>query len=628
MGQASIRAGSGWSYSVGSRVNIVLDGQSLLTPDRSSIRWQYLPMENVGQVEVLKGASSILYGSSAMNGTIVLSTIKPTSKPETKFVSYIGVLDEYENKAYNWWGRNRIKTGGYFSHAQKVNDRFEYVIGLNGNYSELPYEGYTDYHIRNNLYTRWMSKKDMKSSYGFRYNFTHYKESEFIFWKGPDEESLVPIESIVYKYYNFNIDPYYIKYDKKDNRHELKTRLYYYQPNNGIKGGYANIDYQFIKRWDKGWNLIAGASQELLLAYDNDFTPNLQKAYKWAIYSQVDKKFNKISLTAGLRSEVFLTEQIVGAAYAFVKNNETTGEVKEIPLPLMRMGLNYKPRKNTFVRFNIGQAFRLPSILEYAIEFEFSGICIKANPDLRPEYGWTSELGFKQNWQSKKKKIYAGSFDVAFFWQEYKDLVEFVVVLEDGDICLVPENLPTARIAGYEISLKQNITKKSHEMNIDFGYTYAFPVQLSNKAGSDLKNPGAYLKSLFKYAGRIENTPQEVRETALLKYRNRHLVNVNLDYDNDFFHFGFYARYYSYIENGDFEFDNPPAISFIPGIKDYWSNKFPFGDFVADLNFGFKFTEHHSIAINIKNFTNREYSLRLAKIEPPRSFTWQYKLTL
>lgn len=626
-GQASIRAGSAWSYSVGSRVNIVLDGQSLLTPDRSSVKWQYLPMESIGQFEVLKGASSILYGSSAMNGTIVLSTIKPSTKPLTKLVTYVGVQDDYKNPIYKWWDRPRMTTGGYLTRAHKTSDKFEYVFGLNANYAELPYKNYKDYHIRTNLYTKW-NNPDKRSNYGFRFNFTHYQETEFIFWKGPDELALNPIEGIDFKYVNFNIDPYYVKYDKRDNRHEIRSRLYYYEPDNDIRGAYINIDYKFNKTLKKQWNLTVGAGQEFLLAQDDDnFDPPVQTGFKWSTYSQIDKKWNKIALTGGLRMEFFRILDKFGATYGYVRNKSVSGEAAEIPIPLMRMGINYNPRKNTFVRFNIGQAFRLPSLVEYVVDFNFSsaGLDVRGNENLRPEYGWTSELGLKQLWNSKNK-IYSGSFDFAFYWQEYKDLIEFQPKVEDG-LILTPENLPVARIAGYEVGLKQNVTTKTHAFNLDFGYTYAFPVQLSGPVGSDYKKVKNYLRDFFKFAGKIKNTPEEVQRTALLKYRNRHLVNANLTYENKHLILGFFGRYYSNIENGDFAFDSD-AFSVIPGITEYWESKFPQGDFVLDINIGFKFNEKHSLSMNVKNLTNREYSLRLGKIEAPRSFVWSYKMEL
>ncbi len=67
-GQADIRGGSGWSYGAGSRILLMVDNIPALQPDAGIPQWDDLPVENIAQVEVIKGASSALYGSSAMNG--------------------------------------------------------------------------------------------------------------------------------------------------------------------------------------------------------------------------------------------------------------------------------------------------------------------------------------------------------------------------------------------------------------------------------------------------------------------------------------------------------------------------------------------------------------------------------
>ncbi len=43
-----------------------------------------MPVENVNQVEIIKGASSVLYGSSALNGVINLRTRFPGNEPRTE----------------------------------------------------------------------------------------------------------------------------------------------------------------------------------------------------------------------------------------------------------------------------------------------------------------------------------------------------------------------------------------------------------------------------------------------------------------------------------------------------------------------------------------------------------------
>ena len=82
--QESIRGGSGWSYGAGSRVLVMVDGMPMLGGDGNDIKWTAIPLENISQIEILKGASSVLYGSSALNGVINIRTQYPKDKPITK----------------------------------------------------------------------------------------------------------------------------------------------------------------------------------------------------------------------------------------------------------------------------------------------------------------------------------------------------------------------------------------------------------------------------------------------------------------------------------------------------------------------------------------------------------------
>jgi outer membrane receptor protein involved in Fe transport len=42
----------------------------MVSPDVGDIKWNAIPLEQCSQIEVIKGASSVLYGSGALNGTI------------------------------------------------------------------------------------------------------------------------------------------------------------------------------------------------------------------------------------------------------------------------------------------------------------------------------------------------------------------------------------------------------------------------------------------------------------------------------------------------------------------------------------------------------------------------------
>src|ERR1051326_6245672 len=58
-GQVQIRGGSGFSYGAGSRVLLLVDDLPMLTCDAGDIKWDYLPVENIGQVEVITSIDTV-----------------------------------------------------------------------------------------------------------------------------------------------------------------------------------------------------------------------------------------------------------------------------------------------------------------------------------------------------------------------------------------------------------------------------------------------------------------------------------------------------------------------------------------------------------------------------------------
>jgi TonB-dependent SusC/RagA subfamily outer membrane receptor len=65
----------------------------MLAADRGDAKWNFVPIENVEQIEIIKGASSVLYGSSALNGVIAVRTAWPSTTPESSITMYHGIYD-------------------------------------------------------------------------------------------------------------------------------------------------------------------------------------------------------------------------------------------------------------------------------------------------------------------------------------------------------------------------------------------------------------------------------------------------------------------------------------------------------------------------------------------------------
>ncbi|MBK7763919.1 MAG: TonB-dependent receptor plug domain-containing protein [Bacteroidetes bacterium] len=179
--QVNIRGGSGWSYGAGSRVLVLVDDMPMITADAGDAKWDFLPIENCEQIEIIKGASSSLYGSSALNGVINFRTGFAKSKPRTKAMIYNGMYGNPADKSWKWWGKQQPGfNGGYFMHSQKFKQT-DVVFG-SAWYSEDSYlQGDLNRRARMNVNLRRRSKKIEGLIVGVNANLQKNKSQTFSF---------------------------------------------------------------------------------------------------------------------------------------------------------------------------------------------------------------------------------------------------------------------------------------------------------------------------------------------------------------------------------------------------------------------------------------------------------------
>lgn len=651
-GQANIRSGSGWSYGVGSRVMLVLDGLPLLSPDRGDVKWTLLPTESVGQIEVLKGASSVLYGSSAMNGTISLQSIKPTSTPITRITAFESFITPPKRNVTKWWDFPIPSVGVSFMRAHKPKSNYEYNVGASFYLNNTAYDGGLEYLTRINYRLKWTGKKNPKLSWGLAGNFMYNREYEFFYWQNNNEGAFKASAGQNFENIRLTVDPFVTFYDKKNNKHEIKTRTYFNRPSFNTKTVLENINYQFSKYYaNKNLTVIAGLDEQLLWINVPAFADGgKKKANILAGFMQLEKKYKRLTLVGGVRFEYFAYQKLSGITGAEFRDKN--GKLKFYLPGQWRAGLNYQAAKNTYIRFNIGQAYRFPSFAErfvnervgnsdehisvpvivpirdtFIISYKDSLVSrstlgILPNSNLKPEYGWTAEIGFQQKFGTKKSKHYVGLFDGAFFWQEYKNIVEPTTTGSvDGSNALINlsfQNVTRARIAGWDVSFKNDLDYGKHKASFNVGYTYALPVALDAEDKYGFNNVGKYIKNLFKLS-----THQIGSDTAeqILKYRNRHLLTMDFEYTwNNILNVGIDARYYSKIENFD------KIFIAIPGILDFIGKTSQRGYFVLNTRTFVTVKKKHTIGLIVNNILNTEYWLRAGKLEQPRRVTVQYRL--
>src|SRR6185436_13899286 len=471
-----------------SRVLILVDDMPMLTADAGDVKWSFLPVENLDQVEVIKGAASALYGSSAMNGIINLRTAYPTSEPETKVGLYAGMYDAPVRRAFKWWNGTDQTINGYnFSHSRKIG-RLDLVVGGNVFRDEGYRQGENEQRYRANINLRYSFKKALEGlSLGVNGNFQRAKGGVFFIWQDDSIGALIPLGGLDtattsisdYVTIRKNIDPFITYISKHGSSYKIRGRYFRTDNNNNTQqqsyadNYFGEIQYQ---KSIKDWALTATGGFAYTYNKVKGELYNEHSSKNSAVYAQFDKVFFKrINFSIGGRLE---------------SNKIDSGKVES--KPVFRSGINIKVLKNTHLRASYGQGYRFPSVAEKFIRTQVGSLVIYPNDSLLSETGWSAECGINQGFKISDWK---GSLDVAYFWMEYRDMMEFTFG-QYGNFLIDPFfglgykslNIGNTRIKGWDISLTGQGKIGNVPLTLLCGYTYIDPRQVDFDPKTDTVN--------------------------------------------------------------------------------------------------------------------------------------------
>ncbi|MGZ4048582.1 MAG: TonB-dependent receptor [Bacteroidia bacterium] len=632
-GEPQIRGGSGFSFGVGSRVAVLIDGLPALAGDAGRPEWNFIPVENVEQVEIIKGASSVTYGSSALSGSINIRTAYPTDKPLTKVNISSGIYDGPSADSAKWWKGAANFSNVSFLHSEKFG-QLDLVIGAMAIYDH-GFIGPPSKHLtpglnddtlitekqvgertgRFNFNLRYRPKKIPQMNYGINGNFMKSVNNFSLVWDN-DSTGLyrafphtmtLQDQTILY------VDPFVNYLSEGGLKHSLRVRYYYTK--NDLTNNQSNetnvlySEYQFNKQLTaiEGLNITGGLVMNQTYShaalYNNGVSPD-NHLQNYAAYTQIDKKIWRVlNASLGFRGEYFKM------------NNE-----EYVAKPIFRAGLNLKLAKATFLRYSYGQGYRFPTITEKFINTSTGGIAVYPNPQLQPETSWNTEVGLKQGF---KIGNFVGFADLAAFWQEYQNTIEFVYAFWNKDQYggYLPGfkfvNTGDTRIRGLDASLVgEGKISKDFKIDVIAGYTYTLPQSIHPHdvfATDSLPNKMTYI-----------NTSSDTTNN-ILKYRFQHIAKVDLQLTYKIFSIGGSWRYYSFMQNIDYAFYYFDQHILPSGIKKYRETHHS-GTNIYDARIGCNVTQKLKVAFVVNNIFNLSYSLRPLKIESPRTFALQLSL--
>ncbi len=665
--EPQIRGGSGYSSGMGSRVMILLDDMPLLRPDAGRPMWNFIPMESIEQIDILKGAASVLYGSSALTGVINVRTAYPRTKPFTSITVHGGVYSKPKDKyKASWTHNNPLKGGVSFLHSRIIKKNFDLVVGaeyfndqsyigpaepisttIQNNTSSV---GKYEKRYRFNVSTRYRFEKVRGLSVALAGNVMYTDHAQSYLWYDADTNIYRSYEGslTMFKDLTFYVDPV-VKYIAKDgSTHTFKNRILFSDSREltgelDSKALMAYDEYQFSKAFKRiGMEVVAGVVNQYANSNGPVFSggdPNevdasnasVVHSNNFSIYSQLEQAFLKhrnLVLQVGGRWEFY---KLYGAAV----------ETEVANKPVVRAGVNYQIMKTlTAFRASVGQGFRYPSIGEKFISLTIGDYGFYPNPELESESSWNLEAGVMQPFKILEFK---GMIDVAYFHQIFDNYVEFCMgPWANTDLSLPIYqrmgykflNVGGARVTGLDIAVMgEGKMGKNTTYRLMASYTWSNPISTEPDY-------------VYYQEGNIDysfNTTSSDKERKVLKYRIEHMAKLDLEFTvQKRFVFGMSGTYYSSMRNIDrfmytYDAHHPDqtegASELYEGLDLPFEGLYNFeqahdnGSIVFDTRIGYNF-DKLTTSFVVKNIFNVEYALRPLYAEPPRTFTLQliYKI--
>ncbi len=563
--QISIRGSSGYSRGAGTRVLINFDGIPIYTPDTGEIIWELIPVTEIGRVEVLKGAASSLYGSSAIGGVINIIPKELTSAPITFVKIQGGVYSKPSFKEWQWIDKARYFNSQTISHSRSFGkfslsasvSRLE-DLSYKQNEDQLRYSGY------------------LKANYNFSSHTTlsflgagfTRRRNTFNFWKDlkhalspPDKDlgqSIKSDRTILGMNFNhiFNeklsltiIPSLYISYwdDESESNNKSNSNLFRTE---------ARLKYSPTDKI----TVISGSEFQHNKITSTIFGNRTSNAI--GAYSQIDYKFIKpMNISFGVR-------------YDFNKLAYLQSESSFSP----KLGATYKLSNVTFLRTSIAKGFRTPTLAESFTSTTTSGITVKPNPNLKAEDSFSFEVGMKHYFSNNF------NIDFALFNNEYYDFIEPGFDPKDGQLFF--NNVTRARIQGFEFNTASSFL--SRNVLVKLGYTFLHSKDI------ELKKP--------------------------LKYRPKHSIVSSIEFSKDFYELGIDFRYSSRVDRIDNELVD---LGLVPdGDKRV-------AIYVLDARAGanlFSYNVPLRIFFNANNILNYNYVEMIGNIAPIRNYSLSLEL--
>lgn len=495
--QVNIRGSSGYARSVGSRVLFLLDGMPFLSADNGDIKFDALPIMNIERIEVVKGAGSALYGSSALGGVINVITRRPTDSLHGAVSANAGVYDRVKYPEWRITNGTRKFASLEGGLTGKIGE-----TGLLGSLAARRNEGYRlgDDSYKSSGFAKLTTPFSDHNRFETSVLFANENHGGFLYWKDLNH-ALSPSDSLgavngrihsfkanVQSSLQSIVSDHFILTSRAS---ALYTR-FSTDPSiaGGLTGPHSDATNYYLE--------FEGNNDLLESLY---LTTGILGLYQ-TVHSDLFKTHHGITLGAFAQGEYKLSPAIftVGVRVDGVKYDDSTSLGSVSP----KFGVSIDAGAGLNFRASFGTGFRAPTIGEKYIDQTFSGFYVIPNPSLTPEKSYSTEIGGSYRTQN----IY---LDGAVFYSSFDNLIEAHFVGQNIQF----GNLTKASVFGHE-EVIEYYPFSNDDLSLRLGYTYVFPQDRITKqilnfrprhllqARAETKLGSLILSSDFRYLSKYE----------------------------------------------------------------------------------------------------------------------------
>ena len=507
-------------------VLILVNGKRLTGSVGGIVDLSRINTEDIKQVEIVKGASSTLYGSDAIAGVINIITKKPRQKISVSNNTRVGAYAEW--KQLNTFSYNKGKFSGKTTFSRKQNNGYQ----LNDMKYNSKWESNHDLPYLVRTYDMPVNKKQsytITQNLGYGFNPKLQMDAELSWY---EKTLYFPFKGRMHNYYynnkgasvggNYTIN----KTDYLDFSVEYGNYKYYkefpwkYNERYITPDGVSQVTYypgDRFKNTDET-NLITQFKGVFKLNEKNTMIVGTEFIYNnlEAKYRLVNNEASVYTLSLYAQDEFKISEKMDLVGGVRVIHHEKFGIIATPKLSLM-----YKTGK--FVhRATYACGFKSPTLKElyYFYESERMGVrtLYRGNDDLRPQ---------KSNYHNVSTEFKTKKFKTSFglYINELKDMIDYLLVPTEFshrqkgvEETKLRYNIHEAQTAGFDWTFDLKIL---HGLSVGGGYSYV-----------DAKN-----KTLDIRLNGISEHSATAKVSYLKSWRN-YVLNMNLtgNYKSDKFY--------------------------------------------------------------------------------------------